>query len=216
MTEAILKGLALGFILTLSVGPVIFTIIKQSINNGKEGGFSFVFGVWISDILLVLVSNVFSEWMSHVMTYKRTIGGAGSLFLVAMGVYFVYFKKVKPRTAPGAAALRLTGPDFARLAGSGFLLNTFNPGVIFFWLLNATAFAVSHTMEQRILIFGICLTFNMLADVGKVLMAERLGKRLTIANMRILNKVSGTVLIGFGLALLYGAVFVVQDIKPGL
>jgi len=42
MTEALLKGLALGSILALSVGPVIFTIIKQSLNNGKEGGMSFV------------------------------------------------------------------------------------------------------------------------------------------------------------------------------
>ena len=29
MAEALLKGLALGLILALSVGPVIFTIIKQ-------------------------------------------------------------------------------------------------------------------------------------------------------------------------------------------
>ena len=49
--EAILKGFAMGLLLVISVGPVIFTIIKQSINNGKEGGFSFVIGVWISDFL---------------------------------------------------------------------------------------------------------------------------------------------------------------------
>ncbi len=45
--EAILKGLAMGLLLVISVGPVVFTIIKQSINNGKEGGFSFVVGVWV-------------------------------------------------------------------------------------------------------------------------------------------------------------------------
>ena len=51
--EAILKGIAMGLLLALSVGPVIFTIIKQSINNGRAGGFSFVIGVWISDFLPV-------------------------------------------------------------------------------------------------------------------------------------------------------------------
>src|SRR5215210_952324 len=95
MTEALLKGLVLGFILTLSVGPVIFTIIKQSINNGKEGGLSFVAGVWVSDILLVFLSNVFSEWVTEALEYKREIGVTGSVFLVIMGVYFVFFKKVK-------------------------------------------------------------------------------------------------------------------------
>ncbi len=34
--EAIIKGLAMGLLLVISVGPVIFTVIKQSINNGKE------------------------------------------------------------------------------------------------------------------------------------------------------------------------------------
>ncbi|HEX7456930.1 MAG TPA: lysine transporter LysE, partial [Ginsengibacter sp.] len=65
--EAILKGLAMGLLLVISVGPVIFTIIKQSINNGKEGGFSFVIGVWVSDFLLVILSNVFSELVTHLL-----------------------------------------------------------------------------------------------------------------------------------------------------
>ena len=37
--EAILKGLAMGLLLVISVGPVIFTVIKQSINNGRPGAF---------------------------------------------------------------------------------------------------------------------------------------------------------------------------------
>src|SRR5580658_10965364 len=94
MIEAILKGLALGFILALSVGPIIFTIIKQSLNSGHRGGFSFVAGVWMSDIFLVVLSNVFTELVATLLEYKRGIGYAGSIFLVAMGVYFVFFKKV--------------------------------------------------------------------------------------------------------------------------
>jgi threonine/homoserine/homoserine lactone efflux protein len=34
MLESIIKGIGLGLILAVSVGPVIFTILKQSINNG--------------------------------------------------------------------------------------------------------------------------------------------------------------------------------------
>ena len=210
MTEALLKGLALGLVLILSVGPVIFTIIKQSVNNGKEGGFSFVTGVWLSDILLVMFSNAFSDWVTHVLQYKKTIGGAGSIFILAMGIYFVFFKKINLKTGAQTRDLRFTKTDFTKLALSGFLINTLNPSVIFFWLLNATAFAVSHSLRQRIVIFSVCLASNMIADVGKVLMAGKLRERLTLANMKIINKVSGTILIGFGLALLYGSVFFVQ------
>lgn len=214
MTEAILKGLALGFILTLSVGPVIFTIIKQSVNNGREGGFSFVAGVWISDILLVTVSNAFSEWVTEVLEYKQAIGYTGSVFLIAMGIYFVFFKKVRLRGDIENNAF--SKRDSVRVALSGFLINTLNPSVIFFWLLNATAFAATHTLKQRIIVFSVCLLVNMIADIGKVLMAGKLSKRLTLHNMKIINRVSGTILICFGLALFYGAFFLVNKTQPGL
>src|SRR5258708_34133040 len=93
MTEAILKGLALGFALALSVGPIIFTIIKQSLNNGHKGGFSFVAGVWVSDILLVLLSNLFTALVNTLLAHEKTIAYCGSAFLIAMGVYFAFFKK---------------------------------------------------------------------------------------------------------------------------
>ncbi len=60
MIAAILKGLALGLMLSISVGPVIFSIIKQSINNGHKGGFAFIGGVSASDITLVIISNLFT------------------------------------------------------------------------------------------------------------------------------------------------------------
>jgi hypothetical protein len=37
MIEAVIKGFGLGLVLAVSVGPVIFTIIKKSINNGSKG-----------------------------------------------------------------------------------------------------------------------------------------------------------------------------------
>ncbi len=212
MTEALLKGLALGVLLTLSVGPVIFTIIKQSINHGKEGGFSFVAGVWISDIMIVVLSNAFSEWVTQMLEYKKAIGYTGSLFLVAMGVYFVFFKKVRLKTEVEAGEFRFTKSDFVKLSLSGFLVNTLNPSIFFFWLLNATAFAVTHTLKQRIIIFTSCLLLNMTSDIIKVIMAGRLRERLTLRNMSLITRVSGTILIGFGCALFYGSLYLSRKV----
>src|SRR5579864_5158407 len=94
MTAAVLKGLALGFVLALSVGPIIFTIIKQSLNNGHIGGFSFVAGVWVSDILLVVLSNTVTALVSQALEHTRVIAFGGSVFLIVLGIYFVFFKKV--------------------------------------------------------------------------------------------------------------------------
>lgn len=208
MLEALLKGLGLGFILILSVGPVIFTVIKQSINNGKEGGFAFVTGVWISDILLVGISNVFSEWVAHLLEYKQLIGYVGSCFLLAMGIYYVFFKKITLNRDAASDLVKFSKSDFLKISLSGFLINTLNPSIILFWLINATAFAVTHNLQQRIIIFSICLAINIIADIGKVLMAGKLRSRLTLHNISIINKISGTILIVFGLALFWGAAFI--------
>jgi hypothetical protein len=68
MFEAILKGLGFGLLLSISVGPVLFSIIKQSLNNGPRGGFAFILGVSASDISL-LVGNIFTELLT-VKQYK--------------------------------------------------------------------------------------------------------------------------------------------------
>jgi threonine/homoserine/homoserine lactone efflux protein len=71
MTEALLKGLTLGLLLSISVGPVLFSVIKQSLNNGHRGGIAFAIGVSASDIFLVLISNVFTELFRTLKEYQK-------------------------------------------------------------------------------------------------------------------------------------------------
>ena len=209
--EAILKGLAMGLLLVISVGPVIFTVIKQSINNGRPGGFSFVIGVWISDFLLVVLSNLFSELVTTLLDFKVQIGIAGSAFLISMGVYYIFFKKV--HFHPEDLALPpLKSSDHAKIALQGFLLNTLNPAVMAFWLTAATAIAVSHSIRDRIIIFATALILNMSADIVKVSVAGKLSKKLTIKNIRLINKISGLILAIFGTVLLFGVLFFLKKL----
>jgi threonine/homoserine/homoserine lactone efflux protein len=209
--EALVKGLLMGLLLVISVGPVIFTIIKQSINNGKEGGFSFVAGVWLSDLVWVLLSNVFSEFVTTMLDFKKPIGIAGSAFLISMGIFYLFFKKVHMH--PQDLSLPpLQKSDHAKIAFQGFLVNTLNPGVMVFWLTSVTAIAVTHSLKERIIIFATCLGLNMAADVGKVVLAGKLRSKLTLHNIKLINRVSGFILLSFGTALLLGVLFFIK--KP--
>jgi len=207
MWHAIVNGITLGLVLMISVGPVIFSIIKQSLNNGREGGFSFVAGVWLSDILLIIVSNAFSELVTYMMEYRKILGILGSLFLLLMGVFYVFFKKIKLQN-PEGGILKFTRTDILKIFSSGFLLNTLNPNVFLFWLGTATAFASEYSFNERIMIFSICLIINVTADIVKVLMAGKLRTRLTLHNITLINKISGSILIGFGIALLVGTMLI--------
>lgn len=207
MTEAFIKGLGLGLILTLSVGPVIFTIIKQSINNGHRGGFAFAAGVWLSDLFLVVLSNMFTELVRQLLEFKKVIAYVGSGFLIGMGLYFVFFKKVNIRPTDLQDVPSLSTSDYARTIVSGFLINSLNPSIILFWLINATAFATTHDIGERIMIFGVCLIINIISDIIKVMMAGSIRERLTDRNIGHINKISGSILVFFGLALFYGVIF---------
>jgi threonine/homoserine/homoserine lactone efflux protein len=213
MWEAIVSGLTLGLVLAISVGPVIFTIIKQSLVNGKEGGFCFVTGVWLSDIVLVVISNAFSEVVRSLMEYEKPIGLIGSAFLIFLGLFYVFFKKIKLQANPEEPIVRFRKRDMAKIFSSGFLINTLNPNVFIFWLATATNFAIKYSFHQRMIIFTVCLALNIAADIFKVLMAGKLRSRLTLHNISVINKISGTLLIGFGVALLLGTIFLSENIN---
>jgi threonine/homoserine/homoserine lactone efflux protein len=209
--EAILKGLAMGLLLALSVGPVIFTIIKHSINNGKSGGFSFVIGVWFSDFLLVILSNAFSELVTQLLDFKTVIGIAGSVFLIGMGLFYLLLKKV--HIHPEDTSMPpMRSSDHAKIALQGFLLNTLNPAVMAFWLTAATAIAITHSIRDRIIIFATALALNMGADVIKITLAGKVRKKLTLKNVRLINKISGLILLLFGTVLLLGVLFFVKKV----
>jgi threonine/homoserine/homoserine lactone efflux protein len=214
MVEALLVGCVLGFFLVISVGPVIFTIIKQSLNNGIKGGFSFVAGVWLSDVILVTVSNVFSVLVQDILIYKKVIGYAGSMFLIGMGAYYLFLKKVSLRTDAEGKELRFRKRDAAKIFISGFLINTLNPVLLLTWFLYALTFSIKYTIDQRIVIFATCILINIGSDILKVLLAEKLRTKLTIHNISVINKIAGTILIVFGGFLLYQTIYHLDKLKP--
>ena len=205
MIEALLKGFAVSLLLIFSVGPVIFTIVKQSINNGRGGGLSFVGGVWLSDLLLAVLSNVFTEWLSQLLNFKKEIGLTGSFFLIAMGVYYIFFKKIHIKEDENKIVI--TARTHAKLVVSGFFINTLNPALMFFWLTTATALAATHTINQRIIIFTTCLILNGASDVLKVVLAGKLRTKLNEKNISLINKISGFTLLIFGVVLIVGVFY---------
>ncbi len=206
MTEAIIKGLALGLLLAISMGPVIFSIIKQSISNGHKGGLSFVFGVAASDLTLVLISNVFTELFNRLLKFEKVIGLGGSILLIGIGVYFLFFKKMKMNDLGDGIEMKRSAGDYVRIFFAGYFMNTLNPTVIAFWFTWATAF-ITMPVSERIATFAACLSVVLVADLLKVFLANRLRSRLTLKTISLINKISGTILIVFGLILIVGLLF---------
>ena len=218
MIAPLLKGLVLGIFLAISVGPVIFAILKQSINNGHKAGYVFVAGISISDISLVLVCNFFTSLFNSAINHRTFIAVAGSIFLVTMGIYTLFFKKVKTDQDNNIVHTEFRMRDYITTFVSGFFINILNPGVFLFWFawtaaILADSQTAAHPFEYRAIVFGTCLSFVLATDIAKVALASRLRSKLTPSILRTINKISGIILIGFGVALCWGILAYGDKIK---
>lgn len=203
MTGALVQqGLILGLMLSISVGPVVFSIIRQSLTNGIKGGMIFIAGVSASDVTLVVVGNAFTEIFRSLLKYKTPIGITGSILLIVFGIYTVFFKKIKINEV-GAQVISFGTKELVKIFLSGYLINTLNPGAIIFWIMATTPF-ITYTLLDRITLFATCLSVVFLTDVLKVVLAGKIRQKLTPKIIHIINIISGIVLIGFGVVLIWG------------
>jgi len=204
MTDAILSGFLLGLALVLSVGPVIFTIIKLRLNYGLASAFYFISGVWLSDLLWIITANFFGGLLGEVIAFKKEIGIAGGVFLILLGAFYLFFKKNNPSQNINSG-IKIANTTHAKLFLTGFLINTLNPGVIGLWFA-ATTKSLSNTFEERVVIFSICIFVNVTSDMLKIKLAGKLRNKLNEKNIAIINKIAGFIYAAFGLVILISAI----------
>jgi threonine/homoserine/homoserine lactone efflux protein len=212
--EQFLKGLLLGLILSLSIGPVIFAIVKQSLTNGKRSGYAFVAGVSSSDMILLFICNVFTSLFNLVLNHKSTIALAGAGFLLLMGLYTLFFKKLKlENMGIDGVNKTLSIKNLISSFLSGFIMNTLNPSVFLFWFawtaaINNSADDTPNPIQYKLVVFGTCLGFVLLSDLIKVFLAGKLRTRLTEKNLIWINRISGLIILIFSAVLLYSALLI--------
>jgi len=148
------------------------------------------------------------------LDFKIPIGIAGCCFLIGMGVYFAFLKKIEPRrlqepTEIAGDEITPAGKrtNYFAILSSGFIINTLNPAVISFWVLMAASLASVYSLHERIIIFSTCLGVTILADVGKVMGAGYIGKRLSDRVILLINRISGILYLVFGFVILAGIIY---------
>ncbi len=211
MIAPILKGLLLGLILSISIGPVIFAILKQSLTNGKNAGYAFVAGVSSSDITLLFICNVFTSFFALVLSHKAIIAMCGAGFLLLMGLYTLLFKKITLETGFDEKEMVMRKRDYIKSYMSGFLMNTLNPSVFLFWFawtaaIDATASDTNNPVSYKLIVFGTCLGFVLVSDLAKVMLAGALRPKLTEKNLIWINRISAIIILIFSAALFYSAI----------
>jgi|APTNR8051073442_1049403.scaffolds.fasta_scaffold01292_6 threonine/homoserine/homoserine lactone efflux protein len=203
----LLEGFKIGLMLSILAGPLLFALLQAGIEQGARGGFSVAFGIWISDWLFIaalLWGFSFFNELSAQPDFRFWITLLGAFTLGGGGISMLLSKK-----APEPNNFSPSRKTDFQLFIKGFLINTINPFTVFFWMGAIGAMAVQQAFSPGdlwILCLGIMLTI-MLADTAKVLFAKAIRHFLNPNHILWLRRISGLVLLGFGLWLLGQVVF---------
>lgn len=209
MVDLILKGVITGFILSVMIGPVFFVLLETSIRKGIRAGVALDVGVFVSDIIYILIAFLFyNEVKSLAEGQSRDVAkGIGGILFIGYGV-ITFFKT--PKTVQLVAMKEREPSDwkeYRMLCLKGFLLNLANPLVIFYWF-SVLSLGDSNQIEGLsskvvlMLFISIILMTFFSIDLLKILGAKKLRPFITNKLMKALNQLIGIVFMLFGIVLL--------------
>ncbi len=203
--DLISQGVVIVMILTFSFGPAFFALINAGIREGYKHGAMLAIGIVLSDLFLsVFISILIYFGLGSALNSAKAqdissvVGGA---ILLIFGL--TYFLKKSFKVDDKVEAVKQSTAFF--LISKGFLLNLFNPSVWFLWLANATAIGktVHFSLVKMILYFLFILVIVLCLELGKVFLAGKIKHFLTAKMMNMINFVTGSALIIFGIVLIY-------------
>jgi threonine/homoserine/homoserine lactone efflux protein len=208
-----IQAFSIGFLLSILVGPVFFILLETSITRGFRAAISFDLGVFLSDLLYVLIAVMFMEQIKGLDTdsNKMLFGFIGGTIFIVYGL-FTFFKKpalVENSVIDTDEVVSMPvsqTKDYIMLGVKGFLLNFANPLVIFYWL-SVASFANQFAPDKSgigwvFLFIAIVLITFFGVDVLKILAAKKLRPLVNQKLLIALNRVIGIVFCLFGIFLI--------------
>lgn len=196
-----LEGFLIGLALIVLIGPVFFTLLKASLNYGVVAGALVALGIFISDIIAVLLCVYGASAYLQSDESKFYLSIAGGVILTVLGIAYIFKKNNSDE-----AKIQLKTSHYAGFFVKGFLVNFVNPFVFAVWLGIIKVAGDKHGFDQSLWIYlSGTLTAILFLDMSKVFLASRIKVFLKPEILFKLYKVIGVCLVLLGLRLFYVA-----------
>ncbi len=195
-------------LLTFSFGPAFFALINTGIKHDYKHGAVLAGGVVLSDLFvcLIVIFSVHFGAINFLQDEKnqRFAGIVAGIILCVFGAF--HYRKPIKRSEEN---IEIKAPSDIKLLLKGFFLNLFNPAVWFLWLGNVTGVGKSfnYSVVKMIIYFSIVLGLVFTVELFKIFLAGKIKKFLTDKTMHLINIITGTLLIIFGVVLIYNHFF---------
>ena len=200
MLDAVFQGCIMGLILSTFCGPIFFMLINLGISSTIKSVFYLAFGVFLSDLIIILVLLYLALGAVSESKYLEIMYYVGGSILVYFGIRNLFSTPVMQKQNENVSQKELN-----KLFLEGFMVNSFNPNIFFFWFGTMIfAFDTYHNDKNLVLTHFISgLSVSFCTDFLKGFSAFHLKKHITPILLKGLNILSGLIIIGFGLKLIF-------------
>lgn len=198
MIELFIRGLVFGLAIAAPVGPIGLLCIRRTITDGRLVGFVSGLGAATADALYGSVAALGLQALSAlIFSLNTALQIVGGLALIWIGLTTMIARPVPVSVQPTPTRRRLLSAYLSTL-----LLTLANPAtILIFTVIFAGLGAVGKGGIGLVLVVGVAcgsaLWWTILSS-GVSLMRQR----VTVPVLRLINLVSGLVIIGFGVTAL--------------
>jgi len=197
------EAVFIGFFLAFMIGPVFFMLIQTSIIKGARAAIMFDLGVILGDIAFILIAYFGSKSLLEKIKDDPRLFLIGGLILLVYGI-ITFLDKSQKRAIQDESLVLPEKTNYTKLLLKGFLLNFINVGVFAFWLGMILVVGPNLEMDSSKIFnyFAIILISYLITDIGKIILAKQLKKKLTPKVTYKIKRIMGVLLMVFGVALM--------------
>ena len=194
-----IAGITLGIVEGLKPGPLLTTVIKETLTNGFRGGIRAASAPFFTDGPLILFSIFMAGWLANQPLVFCGIAVLGAIFLNRMGMECFN---------PEIPDIDTTDVDLTQSLKKGIITNLLNPNAYIFWLLIGGPLMATVAASEPIAPFAYALSFLVSIVLVKITIAYFFSKaQVNLSSDRYLLtlKICGLTMFIFAGSFLYKA-----------
>lgn len=187
---------------TLSPGPNVLLVLKNSIQFGWKSAFITIFGNLVCQFLIVcLVALGVGALLQTLPVWFLVMKVLGGSYLIYLGIKVLSSKKASTFDSIDKAAITNSTKTGFALFGEAFLVSASNPKTLIFLSAFLPQFLTLESpgyMQFLIMFISICAIVTCV-HIGYAFGIARLGKRFSLKNMETkITKITGGFFITMG------------------
>ncbi len=200
--DIIIKALVIGFVASMPVGAVAILTVQKTLNNGQISGFIIGVAAAIVDLIYASIAVLgLGMIKDFLFEHEKTLAILGSLFLIFSGIKIYKSDTIKQFRAKKKLTKMSMANDFL----SSFLIAASNPVTIIGFGSFFATFGI-HDILTNSLKTTLFLIFLFIGAVTWwftiTFVINKFRKKIRLKILVIINRITGLVIVGFGLLII--------------